>query len=138
MDDFFLRPEQRTEERLRTPGENVDHERFSEEVLFPLRRGETPCYRPFSCKTLSLGDPIRLSPSPIYLIEGSYSCHPMLRPYYDLTIFLTTDKDEQMRRIRKRNGDAGAVAFRERWIPLEEAYFSACRVPEQCDLRLDT
>ena len=28
MDDFFLRPEQRTPERLRQPGGNVDFERF--------------------------------------------------------------------------------------------------------------
>ena len=28
MDDFFLRPHQRTEERLAAPGENIDHERF--------------------------------------------------------------------------------------------------------------
>ena len=33
MDDFFLRPEQRTAERLARPGENVDHERFLAEVL---------------------------------------------------------------------------------------------------------
>ena len=36
MDDFFLRSEQRTAERLATPGENVDHERFLAEVLSPL------------------------------------------------------------------------------------------------------
>ena len=28
MDDFFLRPFQRSEERLKVPGENIDHERF--------------------------------------------------------------------------------------------------------------
>ena len=39
MDDFFLRPEQRTPERLATPGENIDHERFLSEVLLPLRQG---------------------------------------------------------------------------------------------------
>lgn len=36
MDDFFLRAEQRTEERLKTPGEFVDHERFLEEILKPI------------------------------------------------------------------------------------------------------
>ena len=42
MDDFFLRPEQRTEQRFAQPGGNVDYERFFEEVLQPLLRGE-PC-----------------------------------------------------------------------------------------------
>ena len=36
MDDYYLRPEQRTRERYETPGENVDHERFLEEVMEPL------------------------------------------------------------------------------------------------------
>ena len=40
MDDFFLRPEQRTAARLAQPGENVDHERFLSEVLQPALRGE--------------------------------------------------------------------------------------------------
>ena len=39
MDDFFLRPEQRTSERFAEIGGNVDYERFQEEVLFPLRSG---------------------------------------------------------------------------------------------------
>ena len=45
MDDFFLRPEQRTAARLAQPGENVDHERFLSEVLQPALRGEAVVYR---------------------------------------------------------------------------------------------
>ena len=33
MDDFFLRPEQRTPERFAQAGGNVDYERFALEVL---------------------------------------------------------------------------------------------------------
>ena len=51
MDDFFLRPEQRTEERLSQPGGNVDRERFLQEVLLPLKRGESFSYRPYDCRT---------------------------------------------------------------------------------------
>ena len=40
MDDFFLRPEQRTPERLHQPGGNVDFERFLTEVLRPLYDGD--------------------------------------------------------------------------------------------------
>ena len=32
MDDYFLQPYQRTEERLAEPGGNVDYERFKEEI----------------------------------------------------------------------------------------------------------
>lgn len=55
MDDFFLRPEQRTEKRLQIAGENVDHERFLEEVLLPLKSVKSPIvYRPYDCKRQAL------------------------------------------------------------------------------------
>ena len=54
MDDFFLRPEQRTPERLRQPGGNVDFERFLTEVLRPLRDGAPVTYRPYDCRTQQL------------------------------------------------------------------------------------
>ena len=46
MDDFFLRPEQRTPERFAEVGGNVDYERFQEEVLLPLKSGKAFSYRP--------------------------------------------------------------------------------------------
>lgn len=54
MDDFFLRPEQRTEARFTQPGGNVDRERFLEEVLIPLREGRPVDYRRFDCATFTM------------------------------------------------------------------------------------
>ena len=131
MDDFFLRPEQRTPQRLATPGENIDHERFLTEVLLPIRAGAPFSYRPFSCSSMSLEDPVTIHPKTVSIIEGSYSCHPLLRDHYDLRLFLTVPPEEQMRRLRERDGDYAEV-FREKWIPLEEAYFSDCCVEACC------
>lgn len=136
MDHFFLRPEQRTRSRYAQPGGNVDHERFLEEVLLPLRRGERPVYRPFDCRSQTLRDPIPFCPGPVVLVEGSYSCHPALWDQYDLRAFLTVDRRAQMERIVQREGEERARAFRERWIPLEERYFSACEIEARCDCRL--
>lgn len=57
------------------------------------------------------------------IIEGSYACHPRLRRSYDLRIFLTVDRQEQLERIRKRNGEEREEMFERIWIPLEERYF---------------
>ena len=135
MDDFFLRPEQRTPERYATPGENVDHERFLSEVLRPLRAGQPVEYRPFDCHIGQLGAPVRVSAAPVTVVEGSYSCHPSLRSLYDLRVFVTIEPDEQLRRIEARNGGYAEV-FRTRWIPLEEQYFSACGVEDCCEFTL--
>ena len=137
MDHFFLRPEQRTADRLAVPGEKVDHERFLKEVLLPLKRGEAFSYRPFDCGRMVLGDPIAVNPTGLTVIEGSYSCHRSLRELYDLRIFLTVDPQEQMRRLIIRNGDYAEV-FRKKWIPLEEQYFSVSDAETHWDLRLCT
>ena len=130
MDDFFLRPEQRTPNRLSTPGENIDHERFLEEVLIPLSKGMTVTYRPFDCHKMDFGEAILLAPKKINIVEGSYSCHNALRRYYDYTFFLTVSEDEQMRRIISREGVEKAKIFKEKWIPLEEEYFKTLEVTE--------
>ena len=138
MDDFFLRPEQRTEERLAQPGENVDHQRFLQEVLRPVRRGEEVIFRPYVCARQTLGEAVRVPPDRLAVVEGSYACHPALWDYYDLRVFLSVEPEEQMRRIAERSGPEKAEQFRRRWIPLEEKYFAAYSLAERCDLRIDS
>ena len=134
MDDFFLRPEQRTKERLDTPGENVDHERFLAEVLLPLSQNKEFQYRPFDCKTGSLSENTQVFPNRIAVAEGSYSCHARLWDYYDLHIFADIDPETQLERIIARNGKSVAEIFKSRWIPLEEAYFEAFSIRERCEI----
>ena len=88
MDDFFLRPEQRTEARFTQPGGNVDRERFLEEVLIPLREGRPIDYRRFDCATFTIAPPQRIKAGTLNIVEGAYSMHPDLAPYYDLSVFL--------------------------------------------------
>lgn len=135
MDDFFLRPEQRTEERFAKPGSNVDHERFLEEILLPLQNGvQTICYRPFDCQRQDFAEAVSVTAGDVNVVEGSYSCHPALWDAYDLRVFLDVTEAEQERRILLRNGKDSAKMFKERWIPLEERYFEAYRIKERCEL----
>jgi len=133
MDDFFLHPEQRTPERMKEPGGNVDYERFQQEVIIPLRQGQSFSYQPYDCHTQVMADEITVEPRAVNIIEGAYSCHPVLRGYYDYRIFLTVNPDEQYQRIISRNGEQGAAQFNEKWIPLEEQYFLFHKVLECCD-----
>lgn len=138
MDHFFLRPKQRTKERYDTPGGNVDYERFLEEVIKPLEQGISFQYRPYDCNRGSLGEPIEVAHKDLILVEGSYSCHPALWEHYDLRIFLTVDEQTQADRIQHRDGAKAADMFREKWIPLEEKYFTAYEIEARCDLRFKT
>ncbi len=136
MDEFFLRPEQRTAERLAQAGENIDHERFLTDVLLMLKKPLPFAYRPFDCHSMSLQKPISIIPTQLTIVEGSYSCHPALWDDYDLHIFLDIDADLQQQRILARNGEDGLVAFNERWIPLEERYFDAFDLRRRCEVVL--
>ena len=135
MDDFFLRSEQRTPERFAEPGGNVDYERFQEEVLAPLKSGESFSYRPFDCKTFTLSAPISVMPKKLTIIEGSYSNHPSFGNPYTLKIFLSVTPELQRQRILQRPEFLHQRFFTE-WIPMEEAYFTHFQIRENCDLTL--
>lgn len=133
MDDYFLRPEQRTPERYAEPGGNVDYERFREEVLAGLDSGRPFEYRPFDTTLWQVGAPVAAEPRPVNVVEGSYSLHPTLRGGYDLRVFLDISPDAQSRRILARNGEVKHRQFLEKWIPLEERYFETLDIHEICD-----
>lgn len=133
MDDFFLRPEKRTPDRLAEPGGNVDRERVLEEVLISIRKTGKCRYRPYDCSTGDLAEAVEIPEKAFYIIEGSYSCHPELWDYYDLHIFLTVHPPEQMRRIISREGEEKSEMFRTRWIPMEEKYFNTFGIAEKCE-----
>lgn len=138
MDHFFLREEQRTAERLSQAGENIDHERFLSEVLLPLSERREFSYRPYDCSRGTLGEPIFVPLRSINIIEGSYSCNKALREYYHLRIFLSTSPEEQLRRIKERDGEEKLLIYKNKWIPLEERYFTAYDIENRCDYRFYT
>jgi uridine kinase len=136
MDDFFLPPERKTEERLNTPGGNVDWERFLEEILLPLKQGKSFTYQPYDCGTCTLNEPVVASPRRLYIVEGVYSHHPALRDAYDMTFFLSIGKLEQSERILHRNGKRMHKRFIKEWIPLEDQYFREMGIVGKADLTL--
>ena len=134
MDDFFLRPFQRTPERYAEAGGNIDRERFCEEVLPHVSAHDAFSYRRFDCSSMSLENAVLLPANDIFIVEGTYSCHEAFAAAYNLKIFLALDPEEQRRRVVLRGGKGGADAFFEKWIPLENAYFNGQNVEKRCDL----
>ncbi len=134
MDDFFLPPALRTEERLSQPGGNVHYERFIDEVLPNLSSTDGFSFRKFDCSVMDFNGTREIAPSAIKIVEGSYCCHPIIGKYADLTVFSDCDAQEQMRRIYKRNGEKMAEMFRTKWIPMEENYFEYYSISESTDI----
>ena len=133
MDDFFLRPQQRTPQRFAEVGGNVDYERFKEEVLIPLKAGEAFSYRPFDCSTFTLAEPVTVMPKQLNIIEGTYSHHPYFEDAYDLKIVLRVTPELQRERVLQRPAFLHQKFF-EQWIPMENRYFEVLAIERNSDI----
>ena len=126
MDDFFLRPEQRTAERFAETGGNVDYERFQTEVLAPLKAGKAFSYRPYDCHSLRFKEPVTVQPKRLNIVEGTYSLHPYFGDPYDLKFMLDVEEATQRQRILQRPAFLHQRFFEE-WIPMENRYFASLK-----------
>lgn len=134
MDDFFLQPHQRTPERFREPGGNVDYERFRQQVLLRIPGGQPFTYQVYDCSRQSLHQRKEAFPNRLCVVEGAYSQHPYFDDPYDLRIFLTVDQEEQKKRILERNGEDMFTRFLTEWIPMEQKYFEAYAIETRSDI----
>ena len=134
MDDFFLPPELRTAERLSLPGGNVHYERFSAEVADGILSGKPFEYSVFDCSIMGISGKKRATPEGVTIVEGAYALHPQIPDIYDIKVFVTAPLETRLERILRRNGGEKLEAFRRKWIPLEEAYFSAFDIENKCDI----
>ena len=136
-DDFYLPPADRVDGWEHIPCANMDLARLSREVLAPARDGDAVCYRAYSCREGAYLPAKSIVSKPLFLVEGSYSHHPLLAENYDLRVFVTCSQEEQARRLQAREGKR-YPNFVQRWIPLEEGYFAQYHIETHADLVLDT
>ena len=137
MDDFYLPVGQRAENWLEIPGGNMDLIRFRREVLESVFGGQAVNYRPFDCGAGECAPARCVEPTALTVIEGSYSHHPALEGEYDLKLFVTCDKQEQLRRLKLREGDYFPT-FQRLWMPLEEQYIRLCGIENSDAMTVDT
>lgn len=137
MDDFFLTPDMRTEQRLSEVGGNVDRERFLSQVLVPLSENQHVMYIPFDCSIGDFTEGRVIAPKNLVIVEGAYSMHPELSKHYGLSVFLNIDVQKQRERILKRNSPMLASRFFNEWIPYETRYFEKTDIKSRCDLVID-
>lgn len=134
MDDFFLPPELRTNERLAATGGNIHSERFFDEIVAHLRNTNGFSYRKFECSKMAYADELcHIGNCDLIICEGSYSLHPNFGKYYDLALFFDVSPDEQTERIRKRDGEYMLSRFISEWIPMENRYFETFEIKKKCD-----
>ena len=134
MDDFFLPAELRTDERLSEPGGNIHYERFQREVALKIKEKRSFDYGVFDCSEMAVAEIKHIENKGLLIIEGAYCLRPEFRELYDLKVFMKIDGEAQLKRIIDRDGERKAEIFKDRWIPLETAYFETMDVEAAADV----
>lgn len=118
MDSFYLPFNQRKD----CSWCHMDFKRLVDTVLNPFQKGQDlhfVTYNPHDdCVTMSH----TLPANRLLILEGSYSYHPLIRSYVDVSIALFLDEDTQQSRIINRSSLNDYERFKAIWIPKEKAY----------------
>ena len=137
IDDFYLPVSERAKDWKEKAGSNIDTERFLSEVLTPASGGKTVRYRAFDCHKNKTEFKGNFEPTPVVIVEGTYSCLPRFQKFYSLKVFMRCTHETQLERLKKRNTES-INSFLETWIPLEENYFNTCNVCKNSDIVIST
>ena len=129
-DDYVVPYALKTADRLAVPGGNCDAERLVREVVIPWKQRRPVHIRRYDCKEDLLLPEESLPEKDVLILEGSYCNLPEIRQEADLRIFLDISREEQRARLLRRETPESLKRFDDRWLPLEEAYFSAYRLPD--------
>ena len=130
MDDYVIPHAQKTEERLAVPGGNCDDERLFHEVIRPWKEGMLVRMRQYDCRLDRLLPEEVLPESNVLILEGSYCNLPLIRQAADIRFFLDAPWAIREKRLLGRESPESMKRFYDRWIPLENAYFSAYELPD--------
>lgn len=139
MDNFFLPFERKTPKRLAEAGGNIDYERFLEIAIPALQRRKPFSYLAYNCQTSAYDREIEIEQCELIIVEGSYSLHQKFGPYYDMSLFLSVDFEEQLQRLEKRcNNQTKFQRFQTEWIPMENFYHEKQHVLQRADMIINT
>ncbi len=137
-DDFFRPRNEKGVLEISEYSGNFDTERFKNEVVANIKSGKAFKYGVFDCKMGAVTHTITVETTKCIVVEGAYSTHPFLGDYADIKLFFDISEELQKQRIIKRNGESGAKAFFDIWIPAEERYIASCLIKENSNIIVST
>ena len=133
-DDFYhperlrLGPEDRYEKYF-------EWRRLRDSVLVPLTGESRARYRRHDWESNALAEWRDVAPSGVVIVDDVFSTRPELMPYYGVTVFVDTPREQRLARIGERGyEDASWV---EHWTAAEDWYLANVRPREHVGLVLD-
>jgi uridine kinase len=114
--------------------------RLHDKVLQPLRDGRTAEYQRYQWERAEFeGEPVRIEPSGVVVMEGVSSARRVIRPELSLAVFVTAPPQLRWTRVLVRDGTADVAfpAYLERWRAAEDRHFAADGTAEYSEIGVD-
>jgi uridine kinase len=114
--------------------------RLEEKVLKPLRHGRIAEYQRYRWDRLGFGgEPVRMEPVGVMVMEGVSSARRVIRPELSLAAFVTAPPPLRWNRVLTRDGTADVAfsAYLERWRAAEDRHFAVDRTAEYAEVGVD-
>ncbi|MFI6340369.1 uridine kinase [Streptomyces sp. NPDC050535] len=96
--------------------------RLLDQVVAPLRRGETARFAPYDWIARAFGPVRELPPAPVVLLEGVGAGRRELRPHLARLLWMELPREEAWSRGRRRDGEAQDEFWGE-WVSAERRHF---------------
>lgn len=124
LDDFYKEFAKRfkNNEIKSNINQNYDWERFTNEVLIPLKNGKKIRYQKYNWDLDQLTEWVDVLETDIIVLEGTYSLQKSFLKFLDYKIWIDTPKKMRLRRAKERDGIENLDLWVEDWIPSEENY----------------
>lgn len=132
MDHFYLPFDKRKD----MPGGMIDFDKLINDVIIPFKMKQPIKYTWYDPHKDVVKEVISLDYKPTLIIEGAYSLHPIVSSYIDLSVLFKIEKSLQKKRIINRSSIKTYEAFKEKWIPLEQAYQSKTEIESRIDYKI--
>ena len=115
-------------------------QRLEQQVLGPLRRGESGAYQRYDwARGRFEGPAVLIRPVPVVLLEGVSAARRGIRAELSYAVFVDAPAELRLTRAIERDGD-DSVAYRkylERWRDAEERHFARDATAAHADLIVD-
>lgn len=128
-DDFYLPSASRSRlpADLKSIGGDFDWMRPRDEVLAPLRSGQTARYARYDWPSDRLAEHHEIQPQGVVLIEGVYSTRAELRDLFDFRVWVDCPRELRLSRGLARDGAAAHSHWIDDWMPSEDRYIEEHR-----------
>lgn len=135
VDDFYMGPwDKRLDHTNYVVNPLFDWDRFSNEVLAPVKKGERLQYHVYDWHKHSTDEVVAVPADAIILVEGVSTTQKRFAESYDYKIWVDAPEEVRLQRALARDGEHMRFLWEEDWLPVERNYVAKDNPASRADV----